>query len=216
MSEDQFTVAGCFDGYEVNEKGKRAVAREQPAVLERPNVQDTKLRFSCRVLLASKQSGNARAWEKCVRECRGSTEEEVLQARLKVICEFMSGPRDRAAPRKRQVSEGEWEALPRPKRMAAPRSLVEPKEPCAAINPRAGPGRGHTYESTRPLLVQIREALLMPPEDAEEKSNWFERLKLKEKWKTERMAQLEQQVELLLSQNEQQAMTIKALRARVS
>ena len=85
---------------------------------------------------------------------------------------------------------------------------------------RAGPGRGHRYEPSQPLREQLRELLhgaaALPPAEALEPSNWFERFRLKKEWQASRLAALEQQVEELLVKNAAQAATIEALRAKVS
>jgi hypothetical protein len=75
---------------------------------------------------------------------------------------------------------------------------------CAALA-----GRGHTYESTLPIEEQVKVTL--PPAKATS-GNWL----LAQKWKTERITELEQQVEALLAVNATQARTIEALRARVA
>ena len=85
---------------------------------------------------------------------------------------------------------------------------------------RAVPGRGHCYEPSQPLREQLRQMLhaddALPPAEALESSNWFERLRLRKEWQSSRLAALEQQVEELLMKNAAQAATIEALRARVS
>lgn len=103
-------------------------------------------------------------------------------------------------------------SMPRPQRAARPTNLAEPRK-AGPLCPRAGPGRGHTYEPARPLHQQLE--VLLPPPDAEESGNWFKQMQLKQKWRSERMAQLERQVEELLVANLQQADTIAALRQRV-
>ena len=100
-------------------------------------------------------------------------------------------------------------AEPRPTRAAAPTlgSLVEPpvhmKQPGQA---RAGRDRGHRYEPARLLREQIEESVrarieeerakhpeVLPRADALQQ-NWLKQIELRERWRTERIEQLEQQV----------------------
>lgn len=101
------------------------------------------------------------------------------------------------------------------RRGAAPRHLAEPKLATGPRVARAGPGRGHLYEPAQPLADQLLFATILPPAGAEEGS-WFRQMQLKHKWTSERMAQLEQQVEQLLALNAHQVTSIAALRTRVS
>ena len=71
-------------------------------------------------------------------------------------------------------------------------------------------GRGHTFESTRPLEQQE----VLPPANASE-ANWLRQQALKQQWKTERIAQLEQELTQANETIVRQQLTIKALREQV-
>ena len=82
----------------------------------------------------------------------------------------------------------------RPRRAAAPEpgSLhVPPSHPGgpAPGHARAGPGRGHRYEPAREIAEQV--AVLLPPEGADAKGTWLDRLRLRETWRTEQIRALE-------------------------
>ena len=71
-------------------------------------------------------------------------------------------------------------------------------------------GRGHTFESTRPL----EEQEVLPPANVTE-TNWLRQQALKQQWKTEKMAQLERQLIQANATIARQQLTIEALREQV-
>lgn len=155
---------------------------------------------------------------------RAPTVEEVLRRREEFIHEYMHPKKRSRAPvacasaKHEQpgvgVAVSEEDAPSRPRRAAAPSNLTEAKLQIGNRLPHAGPGRGRSYEPARSLREQINEAAILPPADAEE-GNWFRRMQQKQQWKSDRMAQLEHQVEELLATNAHQATTLQRLRQRV-
>eukprot|EP00962_Isochrysis_galbana_P025340 scaffold7791_cov133-Isochrysis_galbana.AAC.4 len=104
----------------------------------------------------------------------------------------------RAAPAKRPAAAEPPQREPRARHASMPTSLAELKAP-GGPRPscgRAGPGRGHTYESTRPIEEQVTDGA--PPRRM---LTWLEERALREKWRTARIKELEAQVEQLLAEN---------------
>lgn len=174
-------------------------------------------RYRARVLVGRMGTGKAAATR--VPEffhVTAPTLDEVLALRDSSIQSYLN-PKKRKRQQLRDIDEclADQPCRARPMRSAAPRDLWVPPLKMGNINVHAGPGRGRKYEPARSLHQQIQEAVIMPPANGEEGS-WFRRMQLSQKWKSERMAQLERQVEELLLINEEQSKTIGALRTRVS
>lgn len=175
-----------------------------------------------RVVAVVHRRGTGKAEGSVVTERRrfcASTAEEAVRQRGEFIEKFLN-------PSKRKVCQVVVEAVQdesnisskrRLHRASKPHCLAEPKlQPTVPIRQRAGPGRGRRYEPARPIGEQIaEEPVILPPADAEDGSCWLRRMQLKEKWKSERIAQLERQVEKLIAENSRQAQTINALREKV-
>lgn len=212
-------AAGVPTGFEPNAMADRAVAREQPSAKERPGMQRPSQRWACTALVAKRQTGKATRWtiEPPKGPFRGPTEADAIAARTVFLQAYMN-PVQRSGASKRPVpsdsSTSSSNSLEkRARRAVAPGFLKEPVRNTAPKTPRCGPGRGHRYEYTSDLPIE--EQIVVPPANALN-ANWFKQLQLMQQWRTERIAQLEQQVSTLLMLNARKDRSIGALQARVS
>ena len=143
---------------------------DQPPTRERAGTTGPK-RWVAEARVSQARTGKASGWQDVKLTLHGPTEAAALAARHAWIQEYLHPKPKRS---KAQMLEGGSSCGnatsnlcapcdPRPKRAAAPDSFVE-KKVHAPYEPRAGPGRGHTYESTMPIEQQI----VLPPVDAEQ------------------------------------------------
>lgn len=160
----------------------RAAAPDQPPPRERAGSSGLK-RWVAEAYVSQARTGNASGWQDVKQTMHGPTRADALAARASWIHEFLHPKPKRT--KAQMLTEGSNNANsgftksgdlapcePRPKRAAAPDSFVE-KKIHAPLDPRAGPGRGHTYVSTLPIQQQI----LLPPPHAEQ-GNWFRQMQV--------------------------------------
>lgn len=99
----------------------------------------------------------------------------------------------------------------RPPREAAPSSLKE--QPLSAAGGKEkrtpGPGRGHVS------VESVPEPELLPPASVDA-TNWLKQIELRERWRTERIAQLERQLATANATNESLLAEVTQLRERVA
>jgi hypothetical protein len=165
----------------------RSAAEEQPEPKPNPSGRRTQ-QWRVHAFVSRQGTGKAGSTQQYERSpyMFAATPAAALERQREYIFDFLN-PVDRATPKRSAPVEPRQRQA---RRTAAPIALAEPNR---ARGPRpgtvrGGPGRGHTYESTRPIEEQLG-----PPEPTRG-LNWIEKLALEKQWKTKRMSDLEQQV----------------------
>lgn len=195
----------------------RWASEDQPAVVANPKGSQRQ-QFYAQALVGRCGSGKAAGTLITEKSPKifGETQEEVQRKREEFIREYLQ-PVKRAKNALAGTSSSGAAAVAatlggRPSRAAKPLDLQLPRQSERGAKPgtTAGPGRGHTFQSTKG--EQIQE--LLPSADALD-GNWLRQHSLRQKWKTDRIAQLEQQLAEALSTVAAQQTTIAALREKV-
>lgn len=202
------------DDYETNENGDRAIARRQPEPRDRPGLTAevrAHNRWTAMAEVAKKRTGKASGWTFESRQFRAATREEVLAARESFLKEYQITRKRKA--KSSHLEEQQPEDVSRERRACAPTSLKLPKLNPGPQLPVPGPGRGRSYEPELSIRQQMNE--ILPPQEALVATNWLKLMQLKSQWKSDRIQQLEKQVEELLAANEKQAQELTTLRDQV-
>lgn len=164
--------------------GRYADELDQPDPVEQKSQHGNK-RWAAWAHVSQEPTGKAAGGKRLPKKqlLTGPTPEAAKSARDAWIEEFLH-PKPKRAKKELSVqdlprSSNDANEL-RPSREAAPKnSLTEPRQPNGAQpGSRPGPGRGHTYQSTKPILEQIQQSCILPPEDADQGS-WFRRLQVR-------------------------------------
>lgn len=216
-------VVRVLDDYQLNEDGTRAVARQQPAAVQRNSATHVLQAYWCFAEVAKKRTGRAKGWtfeQSAV--FHGATEADVVAARERWISQYLR-VREKHARASDQSADAERESEEQTKRLrrdAAP--AAGSFGPAQGRSKRAGPGRGRTLVETQAAQHDGARSEVEEPPPPSLPKNWLERVTLKKQWQTEQMDFLEKRVrslerELLLkdAQIQEQAHMIENLRKRV-